>query len=208
MKFNMLAFDIETFGLDPRKNKISVICTECIFTGEKKRFEFARFAVEDGGEPTAIIQELISTLDAATSLSAFNGIRFDLPFMQTALGINEETVRNWVLKTTDILECCRLVHKHTFKLDLLCQVNGMPMKSGTGLFAITLARERRWDELNSYCADDVSILCNLHRQMKLKNPRNQECMDLRPWSHPLLYDILAALDLEEEEEKASLCDSL
>lgn len=189
----MLAFDIETFGLDARTAKISVICTECIYTGEQKTFEFARFASENSGPPTEMIAELVKTLDDAQSLSAFNGVRFDLPFMQTALSIPEETIRGWVLKTTDILECCRLIHNHTFKLDLLCQSNGLPMKTGTGLFAIQLAKEKRWKELNSYCADDVSILCNLHRLRHVINPRNRVMMDLADWSHPLLYDTLAGL---------------
>jgi len=72
------------------------------------------------------VAELTQTLDAAVSLSAFNGVHFDLPIMQTALGLNEATVRAWVLKTTDILECCRLVHQHTFKLGLLCEENSLP----------------------------------------------------------------------------------
>jgi len=155
----MLAFDIETFGLDPRLTKISVICTECIFTGERKTFEFAKYDREVGGPPTALTAELVATLDAAQSLSAFNGVRFDLPFIQLALSIPEEKVRAWVLKTTDILEYSRLVLNNTFKLDLLCEHNGMPMKSGDGLFAITLAKEGRWKELNGlFC---VSIESNI-----------------------------------------------
>ena len=199
----MLAFDIETFGLHPKQSKISVICTECIFTGKQRTFEFARHDAEVGGICPLMVAELIETLDEAVSLSAFNGVRFDLPFMQTALGLSEATVRPWVLKTTDILECCRLVHKHTFKLDLLCETNGLPMKSGTGLFAITLAREARWQELNSYCADDVSILCNLHRKRHLLNPRTQQKMDLAAWSHPLLYDTLDALAWESADAASS-----
>ena len=113
----MLAFDIETFGLDPSKTKISVICTECIFTGERKTFEFAKHDREVGGPPTALTAELVATLDAAQSLSAFNGIRFDLPFIQISLSIPEEKVRAWVLKTTDILEYTRLMlNGCTFKL--------------------------------------------------------------------------------------------
>ena len=154
----MLAFDIETFGLDPRCAKISVICTECIFTGKRKTFEFAKHDREVGGPPTALTTELVATLDAVQSLSAFNGVRFDLPFMQIALGIPEETVRAWVLKTTDILEYSRLIlNGCTFKLDLLCERNGMAMKSGTGLHAISLAQEAKWEELNSYCAGMIAV---------------------------------------------------
>jgi len=202
----MLAFDIETFGLDPGKCKISVICTECIFTGTQKTFEFARYDAEHGGLSPPMLAELTETLDAAVSLSAFNGVRFDLPFMQKALGLPEPTVRAWVLKTTDILECSRLLHQHTFKLDLLCEENDMPMKSGSGLFAIQLAREARWAELNSYCADDVSILCNLHRRRHLINPRTKKCMDLAAWSHPLLYDTLEALDNESSGMQTLVTD--
>lgn len=190
----MLAFDIETFGLSPRSAKISVVCTECIFTGARRAFEFGRHDREVGGICPDMVASLVATLDAAASLSAFNGVRFDLPFLQVALGLPEATVRAWVLKTTDILECCRLLLGHTFKLDLLCETNGMPMKSGSGLFAIQLAREARWPELNAYCADDVGILCNLHRRQRLTNPRTREVMDLERWSHPLLYPTLAALD--------------
>lgn len=193
----MLAFDIETFGLHPSSSKISVICTECIFTGEKKKFEFAKFDHEVGGHPTELIQDLITTLDDAQSLSAFNGIRFDIPFMQQALKIPEPIVREWVLKTTDILESCRLLYKHTFKLDLLCEENSMKMKSGTGLFAIELAKQHRWDELNSYCEDDVRILCELHRRQFLVNPRTKLTMDLCDWSHPLLYDTLCVMNDDE-----------
>ena len=195
----MLTFDIETFGLHLKQSKISVICTECIFTGKQRTFEFARHDAEVGGICPLMVAELIETLDEAVSLSAFNGVRFDLPFMQTALGLSEATVRPWVLKTTDILE----VHNHTFKLDLLCEKNGLPMKSGTGLFAITLTREARWQELNSYCADDVSILCNLHRKRHLLNPRTQQNMDLAAWSHPLLYDTLDALAWEDAASSGS-----
>ena len=157
----MLAFDIETFGLYPRQSKILVICTKCIFTGACKTFEFARHDAKVGGICLAMVAELTQTLDAAVSLSAFNDVRFDLPFMQTALGLSEATVQAWVLKTTDILECSWLVHQHTFKLDLLCEHNGMLMKSGTGLFAIQLTREARWVE-PTRTARTMRILCNLH----------------------------------------------
>ena len=202
----MLAWDIETFGLDPRSCKISVICTECVFTGEKKAFEFGKYDAEKGGICPLMLAEFIETMDAAQSLSAFNGVRFDLPFVEVALGIPEEKIRAWALKTTDILEWSRLVNNHTFKLDLLCEVNDMPMKSGTGLYAITLAKDCRWQELNSYCADDVSILCNLHRKRVLKNPRTGERMDLAEFSHPLLYDTLDALAWDDEEQTVSPSD--
>ena len=38
----MLAFDIETTGLDPKNSVVTVVCTECFFTGECIAYEFER----------------------------------------------------------------------------------------------------------------------------------------------------------------------
>ena len=51
---------------------------------------------------------------------------------------------SWIPKTTNILECSRLLHGKTFKLDLLCEYNGLLMKSASGLAAIDMANERRF----------------------------------------------------------------
>jgi hypothetical protein len=56
----------------------------------------------------ALIDALESDFDAATSLCAYNGVRFDLPFMQNDLHIPTKRITEWVLKTSDILEQLRL----------------------------------------------------------------------------------------------------
>ena len=64
-------------------------------------------------------------LTAAESLCAFNGVRFDIPFLHAALKLSETTAA-WLLKTTDMLEAARLClfgPAHTFGLNLLCQHN-------------------------------------------------------------------------------------
>ena len=38
----MLAFDIETTGLDPDHSLVTVVCTEDFATGERRAYEFAR----------------------------------------------------------------------------------------------------------------------------------------------------------------------
>ena len=142
-----------------------------------------------------LLREMIELFDASTSLCAFNGIRFDIPFLMQAFDIPAQTATKWVLKTTDILECCRNLHKHTFKLDLLCEKNGMPMKSGTGLAAISMAHNAKFDQLRDYCADDVTILCNLYRQRYLTNPRTGVQMDLSHWCKRDVYDVLMIMEL-------------
>ncbi|MBE34513.1 MAG: hypothetical protein CMI16_02965 [Opitutaceae bacterium] len=205
----MLAFDIETTGLDPRRCGVTVVCTEDFHTGEQRAYEFARVrwkrarAVElrdacaidsdewlghhcdvEGAddEHTATLDALLAALDAAPSLCAFNGIRFDIPFLQTAFAICPLRVALWVLKTTDILEMSRLVHGSTFKLDLLCEYNGTPMKSGSGLAAIQMAADGRFDALREYCADDVRILNNLYRKQYMRHPRSDAQIDLSRWA--------------------------
>ena len=143
-------------------------------------------------------EALVRQFDNASSLCAFNGIRFDIPFMHIALNLTIETTTDWVLKTTDILECSRLLHNKTFKLDLLCEHNGLPMKSASGLAAIAMANEGRFNELRDYCADDVSILCDLYRKRHIKNPRTNQSIDLAEWSHEDLYDILCAMEISDD----------
>ncbi len=152
----MLAFDIETTGLDRECCEVTVV----------------------------------KAFDAAQSLCAFNGVRFDVPFLYKALRLSEATVAGWLVKTTDILEACRLEVfglRHTFGLNLLCEHNGVRMKSGSGCEAVRMSAQGRWQELLDYCADDVRILCDLYRCKELKNPRGWRPIDLLRITHSNLY---------------------
>jgi len=183
----MLAFDIETMGLDPRRSAVTCVCVEDFHSGQKWAFEFAKVRHESPEQLQALEVELWKLLEAAPSLCAFNGIRFDTPFLGVALGLDAATMRRWNRKTTDILERCREVHRHTFSLNKLCEANGIAVKTGDGLLAIQLALERKWDELREYCEHDVHILCELYRKRHLTNPRNGKLMDLAAWTEPYVY---------------------
>jgi hypothetical protein len=188
----MLAFDIETTGLDRERCEVTVVCTEDFHTGERRAYEFGRVAAGEacGPERQKLTLELVKAFDAAQSLCAFNGVRFDVPFLYKALRLSEATVAGWLVKTTDILEACRLEvfgPRHTFGLNLLCEHNGVRMKSGSGCEAVRMAAQGRWQELLDYCADDVRILCDLYRRKELKNPRGWRPIDLRRIAHSNLY---------------------
>lgn len=192
---SMLAFDIETTGLKPSACVVTIICTEDFFTGERKAYEFERERAEAGhnGEEAdarqkKLIKELVADFEAATSLCAFNGVRFDLPFMRTALDLDDATVARWVLKTTDILEQSRLLYRTTFSLNLLCEANGIAQKTGDGLHAIQMAREGDFDGLREYCEDDVHILCNMYKKKHVLLPKLNQTQDLSEWAHPDLYN--------------------
>jgi DNA polymerase III epsilon subunit-like protein len=180
-------FDIETTGLT-ENDMVTVVCTEQYENGVCKVFNFAKAKTNE--ELGRLRDELILEFDNATALCAYNGVRFDLPFMQRALAIPVETVTQWVLKTSDILEQLRLRDNATCKLDYLCTLNGVPSKSSSGLEAIRMASEGRWAELEQYCANDVRIMCDLYRKRFLKHPtRRDASIDLFDYVPPGFYDI-------------------
>lgn len=186
----MLAFDIETTGLDPSNSVVTVVCTEDFHTGERRAYEFGRVRACEPHNEALLREELIHAFNEAESLCAFNGVRFDIPFLHKALRLPQETAAEWLLKTTDILEAARLGlfgPAHTFGLNLLCQHNQVAVKSGSGIQAIKFAQEGKWEALRSYCADDVRILCDLYRRRLLNNPRFHGVIDLRAIAHARTY---------------------
>lgn len=188
----MLAFDIETTGLDREHCLVTVVCTEDFRTGERCAYEFGRVSVEGdcGRERARLVAALVAAFDSAESLCAFNGVRFDIPFLHKALRLPEATVAGWLLKTTDILEACRLEvfgPRHTFSLNLLCEHNNVQIKTSSGCEAVRMATDGRWQQLREYCADDVRILCDLYRLRKLRNPRGFQTIDLQRISHAVVY---------------------
>ena len=182
----MLCFDIETTGLDPRTSSITVVCTEDFATGKQTTYEFAR-CTQDHGNHVALRLALIKAFNEARSLCAFNGVRFDIPFLAVALQLDDETQTAWMCKTSDILEQSRLRFNKTFSLNMLCEHNGIAVKSADGKQAIRMAAEGRFDDLRLYCAQDVSILCDLYRKQNLIHPRTQERFDLEAWTRTGLY---------------------
>ena len=178
-------FDIETTGLT-ETDAVTVVCCETYESGACRVFNFAKAATQD--ERNRLRDDLVRAFDDATALGAYNGVRFDLPFMQRALAIPAETVTRWVLKTSDILEQLRLRDNATCKLDYLCALNGVPTKSSSGLEAIRMAADGRWAELEDYCANDVRILCDLYRKRVLQHPaRREACIDLCEYVTPGFY---------------------
>ena len=56
----MLAFDIETTGLQPEKCLVTVVCTQDYFTGERRVYEFARVREEIPEEYQDLVDDLSS----------------------------------------------------------------------------------------------------------------------------------------------------
>jgi DNA polymerase III alpha subunit (gram-positive type) len=184
MKF--LCFDIETTGLDAMRDDVTMICTEDLETGERKSYNFGKVTGEDASV-RALVSQVIKDLDEADGLCAFNGVRFDLPFMQQALEINEDVITRWVLKTVDPLEYLRLSGHLTSSLDKICIHNDIMAKSSTGLHAVEMARNEQWDELEQYCQQDVSILSVLIKRRTFKHPAQDKLIDLKDCMPDAVY---------------------
>jgi DNA polymerase III alpha subunit (gram-positive type) len=187
MKF--LCFDIETTGLDATRDEVTMICTEDLATGERKSYNFGVLSRQDKSAD-ALVAQVVADFDEADALCAFNGIRFDLPFMQQALSIHDDVITQWVLKTVDPLEYLRLSGHRTSSLDKICTHNNITSKSSTGLHAIEMANEERWDELEQYCQQDVTILCVLVKLRKFQHPAEEKLIDLAECMPDGMYDSL------------------
>ena len=154
----MLAFDIETTGLKPGRDQITIVCTEDFKTGHRKAYEFGRLMAAgdmDGYERAK--QDMLEALSRASTLCAFNGLAFDIPFIEKTFGVHSTIAAEWKGKLSDIFVHCKRVYMHTFSLNLLCEKNNVPVKISSGLQAVEWAREGNWDALKEYCEADVAI---------------------------------------------------
>lgn len=144
----VLAFDIETTGLDADACEVTCACAYDPARGVERSFLFAL-----GDSP----DEFMSLLDEAPLLCAFNGVRFDIPFLCKKWGVPDERAGRWVAKLLDPFEACKLGLGQTFSLNRLLEANGLQAKTGSGLDAVNMAREGRWGELAEYCMHDTKM---------------------------------------------------
>lgn len=166
----MLAFDLETTGLDPTKHSITCACV----CDPARNFQRV-FMFHLGDDPS----EFMQLLDDADRLCAFNGAQFDIPFIERAFRVESKRVVAWRMKLHDVYEACRLALGVTFPLQDMLALNGMAGKTGSGAEAVRMAAEGRWDELKAYCLDDAvktHLVSSLPRIL-LPCTRGMICMD-------------------------------
>lgn len=180
---NTVAFDIETTGLDARRDRITVVClygavgahagdthTESAESANESAHEtdeqskcgvtlnFMRDMDANGRYNRELIQRFVAILDAAECITTFNGIRFDYAFVQNQFGIHADVIGAWIFKTFDIYHICSNMFNCTFKLNTLLSENGIECKSASGLQAVEWAKNpQTWPLLESYCLDDTRL---------------------------------------------------
>jgi len=177
MGVGMLAFDIETLGLNEHRHLITVISLYDPSTNTERVLRFVEYNTEEGclrykkGYRDLVV-DLVNMLDKADHLCGFNAISFDIPFIACQFKIPYNTVTKWKSKTFDILETARCHFNRTFSLNLLWTINQVESggKTGTGLEAIKMAETSRWEELEAYCLEDARLIQAISSLKTIKCP--------------------------------------
>ena len=146
----MLAFDIETTGVRAGVDSVTCACAYDPDRGIERTFFFG------AGHPDGR-EEFMGLLDEAPRLCAFNGVRFDLAFLAKCWGVGGGRVGGWVRKLVDPFEASKLALGRTFSLERLLGCNGLQGKTGSGMQAVVMAQEGRWEELGEYCMHDTRM---------------------------------------------------
>jgi hypothetical protein len=170
----MLAFDLETSGLEPRECLITCAAVCDPDAGLERVFFFARLG--DDGRLVPLLddaEEFMLLLDRADRLCAFNGARFDLPFIRHQLGADPNRVARWRLKLHDVFEACKLALNVTFPLSALLALNGLPGKTGSGADAIQLALDGDWPMLGAYCLNDTRMTHQVSALPRIAIPKTR-----------------------------------
>lgn len=154
----MLAFDIETTGLDMYKSSITCIC---IYDPEIQKEKSYHFTIGTPQEIQDKAEDFMKELDQAESLCTFNGIQFDIPFIQVQFKANPDRVAMWLLKTVDLFHEYKTLHNHTFSLDKALMANNLKTKTSNGFEAVKMAREGRLKDLEDYCMMDTKLTYEL-----------------------------------------------
>ena len=158
----VLAFDIETTGLREAD------AVTCVCAYDPDRGVHYRESTPSGARS----ERFLALLDEAPLLCAFNGVRFDLPFLAKRWRIEPQRVGAWVEKLVDPYEACKLALQSTFSLDRLLHANGLESKTGNGAEAVCMARAGQWERLEDYCMKDTVLT---HQIIKLKRVRLPGC---------------------------------
>lgn len=168
----MLAFDIETTGLSFYND--SITCA-CIYDPEINKEICYHFTQATEEERRSRAEAFMAELDNADRLCTFNGIQFDIPFIQVQFKADPDRVAMWLLKTVDIFHRFKSLHNRTFSLDSALMKNGLKTKTSNGCEAIRMAKEGKLDELRDYCMMDTKLTHQLTVLPYFSVP------DAKPW---------------------------
>jgi hypothetical protein len=174
----MLAWDIETTGFSGERDLVTVAA---LYDGSTETvFCFVRLinqgtpnqllVYKEKDELQKLCEEFCGMLDAAPMLATFNGVRFDIRFVQSAFKIPESRIMGWLMKTFDVFDICASCASRTFALNLLLDLNGFATKSGSGDAAVKQAQAGEFEALKKYCQDDASLTHQISTMQRIALP--------------------------------------
>lgn len=123
-----------------------------------KRFHWWRDVSEDGRDP---FHELLTLMDEAELIVAYNGLEYDFPLMKRHYARNEVRYINHRMKTLDPFSNLKRATGRWLKLDRLLMANSLPTKIADGKQAIVMWENQQRDALKEYCEADVVLLAQL-----------------------------------------------
>lgn len=164
----MLALDIETTGLKANiiQHTLTMVCLYDPDMGLKKSFRFVECICPHTGfihnqeRFAAMRDEIITLLNTAKNIAAYNGVAFDLPFIATKFLVTDDLLGSWIKKTIDVFSCIQLLTDKYFKLQLILQENSLSSKNADGLTAIAWAKSGSQEDiaaLEHYCMQDTVL---------------------------------------------------
>lgn len=165
----MLAFDIETFGLNPLEHDITVVALYGTLSddgddSEKKSVNSTTRVVDTvlnfqqyPERRNELCKTLVCYLNEAKTLFAFNGHRFDIPFIMHSLNVPTHICEKWLLKLYDPFEESKLMNDVGTKLSNVLKRLNLEDKTASGLEAVRMAKDKEWTTLEDYCKKDAQL---------------------------------------------------
>jgi DEAD/DEAH box helicase domain-containing protein len=144
MSLNILVYDIETVG-EMGSNFVENIELTIAGVYSYLRDEYVGYTKDD-------IDAMNEEFKKADLLVGYNSDHVDAPILNTYMAFDLTAI-----PSLDLLKYVRARTGRRIKLDSIAGATLSEYKSGSGLEAMDLYREGRWEELYKYCLDDVKI---------------------------------------------------
>ena len=123
-----------------------------------------------GGGDTRTMSDLLTWMDGARIIVAYNGADFDMRVLRKYYGNDDDRWHSHLRKLHDPAQQVRRAVGRKVKLDKLLQLNGMAGKAGSGADAPRWWTEGAWQKLATYCERDTEALAELVYRTNIKVP--------------------------------------
>ena len=160
--------DIETTGLNPWwGDRITTICAK-----DQEGNRFSRCRIHNLNEDKTeleLINDFIKWLEEHPGTEYLfitkNGKGFDIPFILARQAILTGKAAAWIIKSYTHIDMHEIPQKWV-SLDDMAKLLNCTLKSGTGLQAIKLWNECKYEELVSYCNQDVDTTEEVYLKLR------------------------------------------